>query len=360
VRLAIAHEWLVRYGGSERCVEELLHEFPDSRLLTTVVAPDAVPASFHGAEPSLLQRVPGSTAHHEWLLPLMPAAWRLRRPVGDVDAVLSSSHACAKAVRVEDGIAHVCYCHSPMRYAWNFEAEAPRFPRRLRPLARRSMATFRRWDRGTAGRVTHFVANSTAVRRRIERFYGRTAEVVFPPVRTDYFTPNGTERGDSFLYVGRLVAYKRPDLVVRAVAGLPHRLVVVGKGQLGPELRAIATPNVEFRPSVDDDELRALYREARALVYPVEEDFGIAMAEAQACGTPVIAFAKGGARDIVRDGETGWLLDEQTVEALRRAVAAAARDDLDATAIRANADRFSGARFREQMHGVLTEITGTR
>jgi len=358
VRVAIAHDWLVRYGGSERCVEELLHEFPDARLLTTLFAPDVMPVSFHGAEPSILQHVPGSTGHHEWLVPLMPAAWRLRRPVSGVAAVVSSSHACAKAVRVEAGIAHVCYCHSPMRYAWDFEAEASRFPRRVRPLARRSMAAFRRWDRRASAHVTRFVANSSAVRRRIERYYGRTAEVVFPPVRTDYFTPNGTERGDEFLFVGRLVAYKRPELVVRAFAGLPYRLVVVGTGHLEPELRKAATPNVEFRSSVDDEELRSLYRRARALVYPAEEDFGIAMAEAQAAGTPVIAFGRGGAADIVVDGVTGWLLAEQSVAAIRDAVAAAARDDLDAAAIGANAERFSRLHFRERMRAVVTELVG--
>ena len=358
MRVAIAHEWLVRYGGSERCVEELLQAFPDARLLTTLYEPDAMPATFRGAESSFLQRVPGATGHHEWLVPLMPAAWRLRRPVSDVAAVLSSSHACAKAVRVDDGVAHVCYCHSPMRYAWDFEAEALRFPRRIRPLARRSMAAFRRWDRRTADRVTHFVANSSAVRRRIERYYGRTADVVFPPVRTDFFTPNGVGPTEEFLFVGRLVAYKRPDLVVRAFGELPYRLVVVGTGHLEPELRAAATPNVEFRPRVDDEELRDLYRRARALVYPAEEDFGIAMAEAQATGTPVIALDRGGARDIVVDGVTGWLIAEQTVDAVRAAVVAAAQDELDAGEIRANAERFSGPRFREQMRAVVTDLVG--
>ena len=320
MRVAIAHDWLVRYGGSERCVEELLDEFPDSRLVTTLLDRRNVPPALTRAEPSLLQHVPRGTANHEWLLPLMPLAWRLRPALKDVDAVVSSSHACAKAVRVEEGIPHVCYCHTPMRYAWNFPAEAHRFPARLRGVAGHSMSLFRRWDRSKASGVTSFVANSSAVRRRIERFYGRSARVVFPPVRTDYFTPDGSERDDEYLFVGRLVAYKRPELVVRAFAGLPQRLVVVGTGQLESELRAVATPNVEFRPSVTDDELLSLYRRARALVCPAEEDFGIAMAEAQATGTPVIAFHRGGAADIVVDGATGWLIRDQTVAALREAV----------------------------------------
>ena len=358
VRVAIAHEWLVRFGGSELWVEELLVAFPGSRLLTTLHAPETLPEALHRAEPSLLQHLPGATTHHEWFVPLMPLSWRLRAPVRDVDVVVSSSHACAKGVRVDDAIPHVCYCHAPMRYAWDFDAEAHRFPRRLRSVAGGAMSAFRRWDRSTAARVTRFVANSSTVRRRIERFYGRTAEVVFPPVRTDYFTPNGDERTEDFVFVGRLVAYKRPDLVVRAFAGLPYRLVVIGRGHMEDELRALATPNVEFRPRVDDDELRSLYRHARAVVYPAEEDFGIAMAEAQAAGTPVIGLDRGGARDIVVDGVTGWLIAEQTVAALRDAVRVAAEEPLDPGAIRANAERFSGARFREQMRAVLTQVTG--
>jgi glycosyltransferase involved in cell wall biosynthesis len=208
--------------------------------------------------------------------------------------------------------------------------------------------------------VTSFVANSSAVRQRIERFYGRTAKVVFPPVRTDYYTPDGDARDDEYLFVGRLVAYKRPELAVAAFAGLRSRLVVVGSGQLEAELRASATPNVEFRPSVTDDELRSLYRRATALVCPAEEDFGIAMAEAQATGTPVIGFHRGGARDIVVDGVTGWLIREQTVAAVRDAVLRAGRERLDPAVIRENAERFSSRRFRDSMRAVVTELAGAR
>src|SRR5262245_9162026 len=159
-RIAIAHEWLVRYAGSERCVEQMLEAFPDAELLTTVVVPAALPAPLRRARPSFLQRVPGSRTHHEWFLPLMPLAWRLRDPAQGADVVISSSHACAKAVRTEPGVPHLCYCHTPMRYAWDFDAERERFPRLTRPLARAGMSWFRRWDRETAAGVTSFVANS--------------------------------------------------------------------------------------------------------------------------------------------------------------------------------------------------------
>jgi glycosyltransferase involved in cell wall biosynthesis len=355
LRVAIAHEWLVRYAGSERCVAEMLGAFPGAELLTTVLEPSAVPAGLRAARPSLLQRVPGARRHHEWFLPLMPLAWRLRRPVRDVDLVISSSHACAKAVRAEPGIPHLCYCHTPMRYAWDFDAERDRFPRAVRPLARGLMRWFRHWDRETAQRVTRFVANSSAVAERIRESFGREADVIHPPVRTDFFTPGG-EREDFFLYVGRFVGYKRPELVVDAFAGLPeHRLVMVGEGPLAAALAARATPNVSFPGTLGDGELRELYRSARALVFPADEDFGIAMAEAQACGTPVVGLAAGGALDIVEPGRTGWLLREQSVEEVRAIVRRAAVEELDRDEIARSAERFSAERFRRELQHAAAE-----
>ena len=360
LRVAIAHEWLVRYAGSERCVAEMLEAFPGAKLLTTILDAPAVPAMFRSAEPSFLQHVPGATRHHEWFLPLMPLAWKLRPIVRDVDLVISSSHACSKGVRAEHEIPHLCYCHTPMRYAWDFDSERERFPRAVRPLARGGMAWFRRWDRKTAERVTRFVANSTAVAQRIQRVFARNAEVIHPPVRTEFFTPGG-EREDFFLYVGRFVSYKRPDLVVEAFAGLPeHRLVVVGDGPLGSALVARATPNVSFLEAPDDAALRDLYRSARALVYPVDEDFGIAMAEAQACGTPVIGLAAGGAIDIVEPGRTGWLVPGQSVDDVRSAVRRAAVDELDTDEIAKSAQRFSSARFRREIQAAAAECVVPR
>ena len=355
MRVAIAHEWLVRYAGSERVVEEMLKAFPGARLVTTVLEPGEVPPPLSQADPSFLQRLPGARAHHEWFLPLMPLAWRFTKLPGDLDAVISSSHACAKAVRAPDQVPHLCYCHTPMRYAWDFPAERSRFPAALRPAARVGMAWFRAWDRRTAAHVDRFVANSTAVADRIRRFYGREADVVFPPVDTEFFTPGG-ERGDEFLYVGRLVSYKRVDLVVRAFEDLPHRLVVVGEGHLAERLKATAPSNVSFLGSVDGAALRDLYRSARALVYPAEEDFGIAMAEAQACGTPVVALAAGGALDIVRPGETGWHLEGQSVSELRTTVERAATEELDPAAIRAGAERFAPDRFRKELRAAVEEL----
>jgi glycosyltransferase involved in cell wall biosynthesis len=355
VRVAIAHEWLVRYAGSEKCVEEMLAVFPDARLLTSVVRPGALPPAFARAEPSLLQHIPGATKKHELLLPLMPAAWR-SRVIRDVDVVISSSHACANAVRMEAGTPHLSYCHTPMRYAWGFEAESTRVPTLARLPARVAMAYFRRWDRNTAARVTRFVANSSAVAVRIQRFYGREASVVHPPVDTEFFTPGG-ERGEDFLYVGRLTGYKRFDLAVDAFRGLQSRLLVVGEGA-DSAVRWQAPPNVKFLGSVDGEELRALYRSARAVIAPGVEDFGIAMAEAQSCGTPVIAAREGGASDIVLDGATGWLVERQSPEAFREAVRRATSEELDEESIHTRAQRFARRRFHDEIRSEVDELVG--
>lgn len=195
--MAVAQDWMTSYAGSERVVEAILEAYPGSRLLTTVVEPDRLPPILRRAEPSFLQRIPGATRHHEWLLPAMPLSWAVRTPIDGVAAVVSSSHACAKAVRIAGGIPHLCYCHTPMRYAWDFQSESQRFPTAIRPAARVLMAGFRRWDRRTAARVDVFVANSTAVAERIARFYKRSAQVIHPPVDTERFTPGGSEPATS-------------------------------------------------------------------------------------------------------------------------------------------------------------------
>jgi glycosyltransferase involved in cell wall biosynthesis len=353
LRVAVAHDWLVRYAGSERVVEQLLATFPGARLLTTVFDPPALPPSLQNAEPApLFKALPGAHRRHEWLLPLMPAAWRFRTAVSDVDVVVSSSHACAKAVRVADGIPHVCYCHTPMRYAWDFEQEANRFPSLIRPAAGAAMRGFRLWDRRTAANVTTFVGNSTAVAARIRASYDRDAAIVFPPVDTSFFTPSDEPRAH-FLFVGRMTGYKRPDLVVDAFRHVRERVVMVGDGDLATRLRATAPANVEFRSGVSPEELRSLYRTAQAFVFPAVEDFGIAMAEAQACGTPVVATRAGGALDIVDDGRTGWLADRQDVDSLVEAISRAVAATPDREAIRRSAERFSVAAFRTGMQDIV-------
>jgi len=355
MRVAIAHDWLMQFAGSERCVSELLKLFPRARLLTTLMRPEGLPPELRVASPSFLQHVPGAVDHHEWMLPAMPLAWRLRRLPPDLDLVVSSSHACAKAIRTAEGIPHLCYCHTPMRYAWAFDDERERFPAPLRGAARVGMSAFRRWDRAAAANVTLFVANSSAVAGRIDRAYSRSARVVYPPVDTDFYCPAPRERSH-FVYVGRLTGYKRPEVVVRAFAGLPYRLTVVGDGPLRGRLEELATPNVSFRGAVPRGDLRELYRTSTAMVFPVNEDFGIAMAEAQACGTPVIGLAEGGALDIVEPGRTGWLIERQGVDEVRAALRRAADEMLDPAYIAERAQRFSAARFRHEIAEIVTAL----
>jgi glycosyltransferase involved in cell wall biosynthesis len=359
LRVAVAHEWLVKYAGSERCVSEMMRAFPGARLLTTILDEGNVPHELRGAEPSLLQHLPHAERAYQWLVPAMPLAWAARRPIDDVDLVISSSHACAKGVRIAPGIPHLCYCHTPMRYGWDFESEKARFPRSIRPAARAASSGLRRWDhRSTAG-VTMFLANSSAVADRILRHYNRTADVLFPPVDTEYFTPGG-ERDDYFLFVGRFVAYKRPDLVVEAFKDLPYRVIMVGEGHMQAELEAAAGANVTFERDVTPERLRELYRGAQALVYPGEEDFGIVMAEAQACGTPVIGLAAGGALDIVRHGRTGVLLERTDATLFARAVRTLANtQQFDASAVRENAQRFSSRAFSVGLREAVRTLVET-
>ena len=270
-----------------------------------------------------------------------------------------SSHACAKAVRVGPGVRHVVYCHTPMRYAWDFDQERGRFPAPLRGVIGAGMGTLRTWDRRSAQHVDAFIANSTAVSERIRRHYGRESVVVHPPVDTEFFSPGDETRDDIFVVAGRLVAYKEPQVVVEAFRGLDARLVVVGTGPLEAQLRKEAPPNVEIVGHVTDEHLRTLLRRARALIHMGNEDFGITMAEAIACGCPVIARAEGGALDIVVPGKNGILIEYSERGAIRRAVRGPIPSD--AIAIRASASHFSRARFREEiLSAVNVSSTGAR
>ena len=357
MRVIIAHEWLTSYAGSERVVEQMLEAFPGSPLLTTVMRPERVPPTLRGARTSVLNHSRLAREHHEWFIPLMPLAWRTLGRVDDADVVISSSHACAKAVRVGPGVRHVVYCHTPMRYAWDFQQERQRFPAPMRGIIGAGMAPLRSWDRRSAQHVDHFIANSTAVAERIRRHYGREADVIHPPVDTEFFTPGTGERDEFFIVAGRLVAYKEPQVVVDAFRGLDARLVVVGTGPLEAHLRRDAPPNVEVLGHVGDERLRGLMRRARALIHVGNEDFGITMAEAIACGCPVIARAEGGALDIVVPGVNGILIGQSGSDAIRRAVRGPIPDEADV--ISASVTHLGRARFREEIVDAVRGASGS-
>lgn len=359
LRVALVHDWLVTLGGADRTLLAMHDLFPHAPVFTSLYDPARLPGEFQRLDvrPSWLQRIPGATQQHRWLLPIMPLAF-LAMDLRPYQVVLSSSHACAKGIRVPHGAVHICYCYTPMRYAWDATSTYVRsLPFLSRPLATAALLALRRWDYQTAQRVDHFIAISEHVAGRIRRHYGRHATVIYPPVDTEYFTPSGRPEGFS-LVVSRLVPYKRVDLAVEAFNRLNRPLVVVGGGPEAARLRAMARPNVTFVGEVSDAALRGYYRQCSTLVFPGEEDFGLVPLEAQACGRPVVAFGRGGALESVVDGLTGSFFFDPTVDALVAAVRAFDPSAYAQRAIRAHAERFSRQRFLTEM-GKFVEQTLT-
>ncbi len=358
-RVALVHDWLTGMRGGEKVLESIGRLFPSADLLTLVHVPGSVSAGIERRRirTSLVQRLPRPGRWYRHYLPLFPVAIE-GFDLDEVDLVISTSHCAAKAVVPTGRARHVCYCHSPMRYAWDqFDAYFGRD--RLgavgHALARPMLAWLARWDRDTAGRVDRFLANSQYVAARIARYYNRQASVLYPPVDTEFFTPAAPAPTPSFLVVSALVPYKRIDLAVLAAnrAGVPLR--VVGSGPDLARLRALAGPTVEFLGSQSDDALRGEYRRARAVLLPGEEDFGIAPVEAMACGRPVLALARGGALETVRDGVTGRLLPDEDVETWSEALRLFEPGDFDPGAIRTHAEQFGAARFDAGFAAWLTD-----
>jgi glycosyltransferase involved in cell wall biosynthesis len=362
MRSAIVHDWFQGLHGAERTVAGMLDLFArDPDILTFHAERDLIPDRLARSivRESRLARLPGvrqrghNPGRWRWLLPYMPR-WFEQLDMSDYELVVSSSHACAAGVRTAPDTLHVCYCHTPMRYVW-LDADRDR----VRGIKGAALTAFRgrlrRWDRRASERPDVYVANSTAVAERIERFYGRTAEIVPPPVATADF-PRDVERDPSrFLWVHRLVPYKRPLEVAEAFRELPDlRLTMVGLGQLEDELRARAPDNVEVLGWTQRDELARLFAGAGGFIHVGEEDFGISMVEALAAGTPVLAADRGGARDIVRPGIDGVRIENAAdPAAIRAGVLELAGRDWDHEALRRSAERFSEARFQERFAEVL-------
>jgi glycosyltransferase involved in cell wall biosynthesis len=369
VRVAIVHEWLEQYGGSERVLEQLLGMFPRADLFVVVdfLPPDA--RAFlrgHAITTSFIQRLPMARRRFRNYLPLMPLAVE-QFDLSQYDLVISSNHAVAKGVITGPGQVHISYVHSPMRYAWDLQAQYMRqagLDKGVKGLfVRWVLHGLRTWDVRSANGVDVFVANSSYIADRIRKVYRRKAIVVPPPVEVDRFTPGG-RRGDTYLAATRFVPYKRADLIVQAFAGMPdRRLLLVGDGPERQRVQAIASglPNVEIRPPVEHAELVRHMQECAAFIHAAEEDFGIAMVEAQACGAPVIAFCRGGARDIVVDlphpRPTGVLFREQSPRSIAAAVMEFERERQRITTqnCRANAMRFSAAAFQDNLRSVVAD-----
>jgi glycosyltransferase involved in cell wall biosynthesis len=340
--------------GAERTFAEIAACWPEAPIYTLLYDADAVAGGFSGREvhPSRLQHLGFRQRTFRLLLPLFPKAAE-RLPVEDFDLVVSSSSAFAHGVRPSAGAVHVCYCHSPFRYAW-FEhqralAETPWI---ARPLMRRTLGRIREWDLEAAKRVTRFVANSTVTRERIEQIYGVEADVVHPPVDVERFSAGEPE--DYLLFVGQLVRHKRAEVAIEAAQLAGRPIKVVGEGpELGSLRKRFDRNEIEFLGNVSDERLAELYSHCLALVVPNVEEFGIAAVEAQGAGRPVVAVGRGGVCETVIDGRTGFLVEGQSAKELAEPLRAADLTSLDSEEIRANAQRFSAESFRRSLRALV-------
>ena len=408
LRVVLVHDWLTGMRGGEKVLEAMCRRWPSATLHTLLHRRGSVSRAIEQLpiRTSFLQWFPAVHRYYRYLLPLMPWAVNWRLP--ECDLVVSSSHCVAKGVQVPEGVPHICYCHTPMRYAWNLRGQyfggtegskeerekgrkgeresdgglspllpfspSPFLPFSLSSLTawirNRILDRLRLWDRRTAQGVTHFVANSRVVQNRILQYYGRDSVVIHPPVDTDFYCPAAIEREDYYLVFSALAPYKRIDLALSACNRLKRRLVVIGTGQHAKKLRRLAGPTVEFLGWQPDEAVRDHLRRCRALLFPGEEDFGIVPLEAQACGAPVIAFGRGGATETVVPLGGGWQgrsspptgiwFDEQTPECLAEAIELLEKEQrqLDPSALRRQAVNFDGRRFAAEFFGYVAEVMG--
>ncbi len=361
LKIAIVHDFLYTFGGAERVLEQMLEVFPHADLFSLF---DFLPPggrAFIKNKPvttSFLQKMPLARRKHRAYLPLMPLAIE-QIDVSSYDIVISSSYVVAKGILTRPDQLHICYCHSPVRFAWDLQHQYLKesaLTAGLKSLAARTILHYLRlWDVRTANGVDQFAANSDFVARRIAKAYGRSAATLYPPVDTAAFTLD-PEKADFYLTASRMVPYKRMDLIVQAFAQTPHRrLVVIGEGPEFKKIKALAGPNVKLTGRLPEDQLRHYMQHAKAFIFAAEEDFGIVPVEAQACGTPVIAYGHGGATETVVDGATGLLFMEQSTESLNQAVDRFEHLSWDPHIIRANALRFSRETFRTNFQRLVQD-----
>ena len=362
MRVAIIHDYLNQMGGAENVLLTLHEIFPEAPIYTSLYRPEAMPAAFRSLDirTTFLQRLGPLTRYprHQKLLPLYPVAFE-QLDLREYDIVISNSSAWCKGVITREDTRHICYCLSPMRFAWNTHEYIAGerfgwFARRILPL---TLTWIRAWDVAASARVDDFIAISRVVAARIQKLYRRESTILFPPVDTTLFTPSD-QIDDYFLVVSRLVPYKRVDLAVRAFNRLGLPLRIIGDGRDRGRLEAMAQANVQFLGYVDDAErLRHLSR-CRALIFPGEEDFGLVPVETQASGRPVIAYAAGGALDTVIEGETGLFFHKQEVGALCDAVERCTTMDFNVERITAHATTFDKSVFKEKMEALVESSPG--
>lgn len=357
MKIALVHEFLNQLGGAERVLENFLRIWPDS-VLHILIYDDQKTHGFFEAyrkRMSFLNGFPGAHSHHRWLLPIMPFAIEQFR-FDDFDIVLSDSSSFAKGIRTGNKL-HICYCHTPTRFLWTESEDYIRsqpYPFFVKWGARTLIPWLKHWDYKAAQRPHFFIANSVNVQKRIKKYYNRDSVVIPPPVDTEVFHPEG-KKENYFFVASRLEPYKKIELVIQAFNELGLPLKVAGSGTTSGSLRAMARSNIEFLGRISDEELRRRFSEAQAFIFPAEEDAGIMVLEAQACGTPVIAYRAGGALETVKEGITGEFFGQQSAESLKKALKDFDPSKFDPHAIREHAQKFDKKIFQEKIRRFVEE-----
>jgi glycosyltransferase involved in cell wall biosynthesis len=362
LKVAIVHDWLTGYAGADRVVDQLEQTFPGAPIYTLVYDKSKFPAHFqkYDVRTTYIQKIPFATKLYKNFLTLMPGAFEAL-DLTEYDLVISSCSSCSKGIITRPDAVHICYCHTPTRYIWDFYyaylGNAGWLKRHLMPHMIHKM---RIWDKCAADRVDYFISNSNFIAQRIQKYYRREATTIYPPVHIND-APVVETPEDYYLTVGRFVHYKRVDLAIEACNRLGKRLIVVGGGDEEKKLHAMAGPTIEFRKGLTDEEIQTLYTHAKGFLFPGEEDFGITPVEAQSAGCPILAFGRGGATETVLDGRTGLLFKEQTADCLAECISCFERNGVECTReeIRKNSLRFSEERFRREIKAFCIECSTT-
>lgn len=368
MKIALVCDWLAGMRGGERCLEVVCELYPDADIFTLVHFPGSVLKTIesHKIHTSYIQRLPGNIKTFRRYFPMFPNAIQ-RIDLSGYDCVLSFSHCVAKGVKAPPNIPHICYCYTPMRYAWHIRSEylsGFSYPKKW--MAEVMLDYIRNWDRKTSSRVTHFIAVSKNVQNRIKQAYNRNSVVIHPPVECNRFTISDDDDG-YYLIVSAQVPYKRIDIAVEAFSNASQKLVIVGNGPELPRLKSMASSNVFFIDDADDNEVVKYMKKCRALIFPGEEDFGIVPLEAQACGKPVIAFGKGGALETIigldqtkntENNATGIFFYEQSPKALWEAILLfeKVKSRFDTQKGRDNASRFDRSIYKQSMQNYIQSV----
>ena len=357
MKVALVHDWLPFMGGAERVVTNFLEVFENSPLYTSICVKENLDGILKESNihTSFLQNIKSAVRNHRKFLPLMPTAFEMF-DLNNYDVVLSSSSSCAKGVVTSPSTCHICYCHSPMRYGWEFYHEyISNFGKFKKFFIKYAMNYMRMWDRISSDRVDYFIANSKNVAKRIWKHYRRESVVIHPPVRSKLFNI-GNDREEYFLVVSRLQEYKKIDLLVDVFNELNYPLIVIGDGPMRGKIESkIKKNNIKLLGRQSDEVIKEYYSKAQAFLFPGEEDFGITPLEAQASGTPVIAYARGGALETVIEGQTGIFFYEQTVNSLIEAINKFKTMQFNREDIRNNAKKFDEEIFKTKIKNFVSE-----